>query len=110
MPSAVWAAAGSPSYGAGPRTAVRVALIEPRSIDPATIGDSSGVEVTRLLFDSLTDVRRDLEVVPAAAESWTVSPDLRTFTFTLQQGSSFANGRPVVAADFVFDVQPARRP
>ena len=44
----------------------------------------------------------DLEVVPAAAESWTVSADLRTFTFVLRPGATFSNGRPVVAGDFAF--------
>lgn len=42
------------------------------------------------------------EVLPAAAESWEVSEDGLTYTFTLRDGIVWSNGDPVTASDFEF--------
>jgi oligopeptide transport system substrate-binding protein len=44
----------------------------------------------------------DFSVVPATAESWTVSPDRLTYTFTLRADARWSNGDPVTAHDFVY--------
>ena len=36
---------------------------------------------------------------PALASSWTVSPDGKTYTFTLREGVKFSNGQPLTAED-----------
>jgi oligopeptide transport system substrate-binding protein len=38
-------------------------------------------------------------VIPDIAESWTISPDGRVYTFTLRQGVTFHSGRPLTAED-----------
>jgi ABC-type oligopeptide transport system substrate-binding subunit len=40
--------------------------------------------------------------MPGAAESWTVSPDGRTWTFRLRRGLTWSDGRPLTAEDFVW--------
>ena len=74
---------------------------EPAYIDPYNLQESEGTKVGSQLFDSLLDYDYKTEkLVPAAAESWTVSPDATVFTFKLREGATFHNGDPVTAADF----------
>jgi oligopeptide transport system substrate-binding protein len=50
------------------------------------------------------------EIVPGSAESWTISPDGRTYTFTLRHEARWSNGDPVRAADFVFSYRRIMSP
>lgn len=81
--------------------AITVGIAEPFAIDPVNVADNQAFQVTRLIFDGLTDVDPDLEVVPAVAESWE-SPDNIVWTFHLRDDVTFSNGRTVVADDFIF--------
>src|SRR5699024_1279452 len=45
------------------------------------------------------------DVVPAAAESWEVSEDELTYTFTMREGATWSNGDPVVAGDAEWSFQ-----
>lgn len=45
------------------------------------------------------------EPIANAAESWTVSDDGRTYTFTLREGLAWSDGQPVTAADFEYSLQ-----
>jgi oligopeptide transport system substrate-binding protein len=49
-------------------------------------------------------------LVPGVAESYTVSPDNKTYTFKLRQNAKWSNGDPVVAGDFVYAWQRAADP
>lgn len=96
---------GSSSGPAAPT--LRVGTLEPGAsasggIDPAQATDAAAVQVTRLLFVGLTTTDDRLQVVPAAAESWTVDPAGRVFRFVLRSGVRFSNGRSVTAGDFAF--------
>jgi oligopeptide transport system substrate-binding protein len=75
---------------------------EPETIDP---GRSSGVledRIERALFEGLTILHpKTLTPEPGAAESWTVSPDGLTYTFTLRAQAVWSDGVPVTASDFV---------
>ncbi len=48
---------------------------------------------------------RKSEVIPGAAESWTVSGDGKVYTFKLRAGATWSDGSPVTAQDFVFSWQ-----
>jgi peptide/nickel transport system substrate-binding protein len=39
------------------------------------------------------------EIVPSFAESWTVSPDGKTYTFKLQSGGKWSDGQPLTSED-----------
>lgn len=74
---------------------------EPQSLDPAR---TSGVPETRIsdaLFEGLVvnDARTGAPV-PGLAESWTISPDLKTYTFTLR-ATTWSDGTPLTAQDVV---------
>lgn len=75
---------------------------EPNSLDPHfTQGTWENFIVGDLLEGLVTE---DLngELIPGAAESWTVSPDGLTWTFKMRKGAVWSDGTPVTANDFVF--------
>jgi peptide/nickel transport system substrate-binding protein len=72
------------------------------TVDPAKINDYTEYMAAVNLYDGLTTVSPTGEVIPQLAESWTVSDDSRTYTFTLKAGATFQNGSPVEASDVVY--------
>jgi ABC-type oligopeptide transport system substrate-binding subunit len=74
----------------------------PRSFDPARAAAAPETDVVRAIYEGLTEIDTStLEAVPAVAESWESSPDLRTWTFTIRENAKWSNGMPVTAHDFV---------
>ena len=59
-------------------------------------------ELNSLIFDGLTRYGKDGKLEPALAESWVVSEDGLTVTFTLQEDILWHDGEPVTAADVAF--------
>jgi len=51
--------------------------------------------------DPLTELDKDFNVVPAAAESWEVSEDGLTWSFHLRPGQVWSDGTPLTANDWV---------
>jgi peptide/nickel transport system substrate-binding protein len=56
------------------------------------------------LFQGLLKFTPKLEPLPELAESWTISPDGREYTFRLRQNVKFHDGRPMTADDVIFSV------
>lgn len=107
-PSVTISPSADPSFGDGDQGGtLRVALPEnPFSIDPRFIVDEEGALVADALFDGLVAMGSDLTtIVPAAAESWTVSEDATVYEFDLRDDATFHDGTPVTAADFVRSFQ-----
>jgi oligopeptide transport system substrate-binding protein len=76
----------------------------PRSLDPALTTDIYSVTVIQQIFDGLVQFDKGLNVVPAIAKSWKVSPDGLTYLFSLRSHVKFHNGREVTARDFVYSL------
>jgi len=74
----------------------------PRTLDPALVADIYSVTIVQQLFDGLVQFDQNLNVIPAIAKSWKISPDGLTYTFLLREGVKFHNGREVTAEDFVY--------
>jgi len=70
-------------------------VLEPPILDP-TAGAASAIREVTLdnLFEGLTRIGPQGEVEPGLAESWTVSPDGRVYTFKLHSGVKFHDGTP----------------
>lgn len=76
--------------------------IEPSTLDPAINTGSSESAILSEIYEPLVERGNDgLSIVPAAAESWDVSPDGLTYTFHLRQNRRWSNGDPVTADDFL---------
>lgn len=76
----------------------------PRTLDPALATDIYSFAIIQQLFDGLVQFDKNLNVVPAIAKSWKVSPDGLTYTFYLREGVKFHNGREVTAEDWVYSI------
>ncbi|MGQ0485571.1 MAG: peptide ABC transporter substrate-binding protein [Hyphomicrobiales bacterium] len=75
---------------------------DPESLDPHKTSTVYEANILRDLFTGLTAQDAKAEVIPGAAESWTVSPDGKTYTFELRADGKWSDGSPVTAHDFVF--------
>ncbi|MFT3851929.1 MAG: ABC transporter substrate-binding protein [Ilumatobacteraceae bacterium] len=67
--------------------------------DPDTNYQLQGNQVTTALYEGLLDYAPDStnQLVGLLAESWTVSPDGLTYTFTLRDGLKFSDGTPLTS-------------
>jgi peptide/nickel transport system substrate-binding protein/oligopeptide transport system substrate-binding protein len=74
----------------------------PKTLDPPLAIDMYAVTIIQQIFDGLVQFDKDLNVIPAIAKSWKISPDGLTYKFTLKEGVKFHNGREVVANDFIY--------
>ena len=83
---------------------------EPQSLDPHKSEGVSSSNIQRDLFEGLINEARDGEVIPGAAESWEISEDGRTYTFTLRRNARWSNDDPVVADDFVYSLRRSLDP
>jgi peptide/nickel transport system substrate-binding protein len=76
---------------------------DPRTFNPVLAQETTSTGAIGSLFDGLTeDNGETTETEPALAESWTTSPDGRTWTFVLREGLQWSDGEPVTADDVVF--------
>lgn len=73
---------------------------EPPSIDPALGNENISGAVIRNTFERLTWLDPEGVPQPAAAESWEISEDGLTYTFTIRENTQWTNGEPVTAHDF----------
>lgn len=69
------------------------------SLDPHYVNDALYYVAAGLLEGLVLSNDDVTDVVPAAAESWEVSEDQLTYTFTMREGATWSNGDPVTAGD-----------
>lgn len=80
------------------------------SLDPAESFEFAGSDLSRNVYNGLVNIDpMNLEggYIPDLAESWTVSEDGRTITFTMRDGVKFHSGNPVRAEDAEFSLRRA---
>lgn len=74
-----------------------------KTYNPITANESSSEDIYRFLFAGLVGfdwVTQTAE--PGLAESWSVAPDNKTWTFKLRKNLHWSDGEPLTAADVVF--------
>ncbi len=82
--------------------------LEPPGLDPTAGAASAIAEIVQYnIFETLTKINSDGTVSPLLAEKWEVSPDLKTYTFTLRKGVKFQNGEPFNANAVRFSFERA---
>jgi oligopeptide transport system substrate-binding protein len=75
---------------------------EPPSLDPGLASDTTSANILLNIMDPLVKLDDNLEPVATAAESWELSDDGTTYTFTLRDDLAWTNGDPVTAEDFEY--------
>lgn len=81
-----------------------------KTFDPAESFEFAGADVSRNVYEKLVNFDPlDLEAgfQPQLAESWEISEDGKTITFTMAEGHTFASGNPVTAKDAEFSLRRA---
>ncbi|MDR3455738.1 MAG: ABC transporter substrate-binding protein [Rhodoferax sp.] len=82
--------------------------LEPPGLDPTAGAASAIAEIVQYnILETLTRINADGSVAPLLAESWEVSPDLKTYTFKLRRGVKFQNGEPFNAQSVKFSFERA---
>ena len=77
-------------------TIVMAMALEPSpGLDP-TGGAAAAISEISLynIFETLVKINSDGSITPLLAESWEVSPDLKSYTFKLRKDAKFQNGVP----------------
>jgi peptide/nickel transport system substrate-binding protein len=69
------------------------------NLNPFVQQMSTNALVRSLIYEGLTEVNNQLEVVPALAESWTISRDGKEYVLRLKKGVFFHNGKELDAED-----------
>lgn len=83
---------------------------EPETLDPHKTSTVPESNVLRDLFEGLVAHDARGEPAPGAAQSWTISPDGKVYTFKLRADAKWSNGDPVTAEDFAFSFRRLQDP
>ena len=83
---------------------------EPAHIDPALNSSVDGGCLAVNSFEGLMRYNEKGELEPACAESYEVSEDGLTYTFTMRDGLKWSNGDELTAKDFVYSWKRAASP
>src|SRR5699024_6309246 len=74
---------------------------EPQSLDPNKIEGVPESQLSRDLFEGLTIIDPEGNVIPGSATAWE-HDEFRVWRFTLRNEAKWSNGDPVTAHDFVY--------
>ena len=89
-------------------TLVLAMTLEPPGLDPTAGAAAAIAEVVQYnVLETLTKIRSDSSIAPLLAQTWTVTPDNKTWAFKLRPGVKFQNGEPFSAASVKFSFDRA---
>jgi peptide/nickel transport system substrate-binding protein len=85
-------------------------ILEPApGLDPTTAAAAAIGEVVHYnILEGLTKINMDGSVVPLLAESWTVDPDGKVYSFKLKKGVKFQDGEAFDSSDVKFTFERAK--
>ena len=75
---------------------------EPNSLDVQLVAGVPESNIVQDLYEGLMSYGPDGNPVKGVAESWTISPDLETYTFKLRDDAKWSDGTPVTSEDFAY--------
>src|SRR3954468_4435022 len=84
-------------------------VLEPTGLDPTSAPAAAIGEVVHYnVLEGLTKINMDGTIVPLLAESWTIDPDGKLYTFKLKKGVKFHDGEAFDASDVKFSFERAK--
>jgi peptide/nickel transport system substrate-binding protein len=78
---------------------------EPPGLMLAQVQNGPTQMVSGNIYEGLLRYDQKLVPQPGLAESWTVSPDAKTYTFKLKPGVTWHDGKPFTSADVLFSIE-----
>ncbi|MER9698051.1 ABC transporter substrate-binding protein [Mesorhizobium sp. M0006] len=108
LAATVLALAGSQAFAARTDLVIGIPL-EPPHLDP-TAGAAAAIDEVLYanVFEGLTRIGPNGEVLPDLAENWAISDDGKVYTFKLRTGVKFHDGSDFDAGDVKFSLDRAR--
>ena len=82
----------------------------PESLDPALNSAVDGANTILTIFEPLLLIDENNKVIPGQAESYTVSEDGLTWTFTMRDGLKWSDGSELTAKDFEYSMKRMANP
>ena len=86
-----------------------LAYYSDRSMNPLKATDYTNRALMPLIYQGLFAVNRDYEVVPILCKNYSVTADLMTYTFTVDERATFSDGVPVTSEDVVASLKTAKK-
>ena len=103
------AATGEESTGVASGFTVQLGS-NPETLDPALNSAIDGANTLITVFEPLLLIDENNEVIPGQAESYTVSEDGQTWTFTMRDGLKWSDGSDLTAKDFEYSFKRLAAP
>lgn len=103
------AATGEESAGTASGFTVQLGS-NPETLDPALNNAIDGANTLITVFEPLLLIDENNEVIPGQAESYTVSEDGLTWTFTMRDGLKWSDGSDLTAKDFEYSFKRLAAP
>ena len=91
-------------------TFVEASIGDIGALIPNLAPDAASHDIGALIYDGLLRTDKDVNWLPAMAESWTFAPDCLSLDFTLRRDVKWHDGHPFTAADVVFTWQTLIHP
>ncbi len=101
------------SCGHAPQPAgvIRVAQEgDPSTLDPARSYDTGSISFTRVMYRGLVEYDFDAKIHPEVAQSYSISPDGKTYDFKLRSDVRWWGGTTVEAEDFRYAIERTLNP
>ena len=90
----------SSARSSAPSQSLTYAYVPFQQLDPQRVSDGKDIAGQDLLEGLVTPNAAGTGVLPATADSWTVSPDATVYTFHIRKSARWSDGTPVTADDF----------
>jgi peptide/nickel transport system substrate-binding protein len=98
-------------FPASAQTLTLLRNIDAPHYDPHRTTAGATTEISFLVGDTLVGLDYDLKTItPLLAESWTISPDGKLYTFKLRQDVTFCSGKKMTSADVVYSFERMMNP
>jgi peptide/nickel transport system substrate-binding protein len=86
-------------------------VLEPPALDPTTAPAAAIGEIVHYnVLEGLTKINMDGSIVPLLAESWSIDPDGKVYTFRLRKGVKYSDGEAFDSSDVKFSFERAKAP
>lgn len=96
-----------PSYGG---EIIEGMVGAPRFVNPALDVSEVDRDLTTLIYSGLLRLGRAGQLIPDLAADYEISPDYKTYTFTLKENLTWHDGEPLTVEDIIFTIEQIKNP